>query len=70
MKYRAKCTHCIHLIENIYDLDTLEVWHGAHGTYVEVDTEEEAAEIEILDHYCGMTEIYYSRLIEVKNNKH
>lgn len=70
MKYRAKATHCIHLIENIYGQDTLELWHGAHGAYVEVDTEEEAAEIEILNHYCGMTEIYYSRLVELKNKKH
>ena len=70
MKYRAKATHCMHLIENIYGEDTLFTCHDVKNIYVEVDTEEEAAEIEILNHYCGMTETYYSRLVELKNKKH
>lgn len=70
MKYRAKATHCMHLIENIYDQGTLFTCRDAKDVYVEVDTEEEAAEIEILNHYSGMTEIYYSRLVDAKNKKH
>lgn len=70
MKYRAKATHCMHLIENIYDQGTLFTCRDAKDVYVEVDTEEEAAEIETLNHYSEMTEIYYSRLVDAKNKKH
>lgn len=69
MKYRAKATNCMHLIENIYDEGTLYIARDVKDVYVEVDTEEEAAEIEILNHYCKMTETYYSRLVEIKNKK-
>lgn len=64
MKYRAKATHCIHLIENIYDLNTLEVWHGAHGIYVEVDTQREADIISKLEKLSEETQKYYTMLAD------
>ena len=70
MKYRAKATNCMHLIENIYNEGTLYVCRDVKEVYVEVDTEEEAAEIENLNHYCEMIETSYSRLVEAKNKKH
>ena len=70
MKYRAKATHCMHLIENIYDQGTLFTCRDAKDVYVEVDTEEEAAEIDGINIYCKMIEIHYSRLVELMNKKH
>lgn len=65
MKYRAKCTHCISHLANIYDLKEMYICKDANDTYIEVDTEKEAAIIEALDYYDEQALEHYTTLLNV-----
>ena len=68
MKYRAKITNCIQLIECCYNFKKHYVCHDKHDSYIEVDTEAEAEIIEKLNDLQGQCRELYSQLIELTPN--
>lgn len=62
MKYRAKITNCIQLIECHYNFEKNHVCHDKYDTYIEVDTEEEAEIIEELNKTTSRTTELYTKL--------
>ena len=69
MKYRAKITNCIQLIECRYNFKKNYVCHDKYDTYIEVDTEAEAEIIEELNRVQGKSIELYSQLVELTQNE-
>ena len=46
MKYRAKCTAIMDVVEKWYDLETYNIVYDKYDKYIEVDFEDEAEAIE------------------------
>lgn len=65
MKYRAKCTHCVSQIKNISKYADAYFPYDRENIWIEVDSEVEAAKIEMVDHYFGMALLRYKQLIEL-----
>lgn len=65
MKYRTKVTHCVSQIKNINKYAAAHILKDAHDLWIDVDTEEEAAQIEVFDHYMGMAIEKYMKLVEL-----
>lgn len=55
MMYRAKITHCAAIIANLYGTNYPYYVKDKHDTYIEVDTEQEAEHIEMINHYQSRT---------------
>lgn len=69
MKYRAKVTHCVSQILNLTAYQDAKILEDTYDMWIDVDTAEEAAAIEMFDHYMGMAILKYQRLEEITSKK-
>lgn len=60
MMYRAKITDCYQVIESIYDMKKMCVYQDSKDTYIVVDTEEEAENIELLNEAQKRSKEFYT----------
>lgn len=65
MKYRARITNCVSHIKNIKKYSDAYFPHDMKDMWIEVDSEEEATEIEMMNRYFGQALKSYQRLIEL-----
>ena len=65
MKYRAKCKHCVSHIKNITKYADAHIQADRNNVWIEVDSEAEAAMIEIVDHQFEKAIKRYKELIEL-----
>lgn len=69
MKYKAKCTNCVSHIKNITKYAEADILCDKKGLFIEVDSEAEAAEIEMINHLFGRVIMRYKKLIELTLKK-
>lgn len=65
MKYRAKCTHCVSHIKNITKYANADILSDKKGLWIEVDSEAEAAMVEMIDYHFNKAIQRYKQLIDL-----
>lgn len=66
--YEVKCTNCTYQIACIYDLQKQPIYWRDYEGYIQVDTQQEADLIELLDNALSVVFRLYSNLYNIRNN--
>lgn len=69
MKYRARVTNVKPIARAVYQLDDWQFLTDKADTWIEVDTEEEAVEIERMNAAQGVKEDAYNALLDIVSAK-